>query len=141
MHQDAFNKDFYVTAATVIPLFYLALTLQGQTFERIIVRSIKEINRRTTSWRQAVFNLISVFVLGLAGIVIVSSGIAGESGAILALYNQSSSRTTDQLVLLSLFVLLIAVVTGPAFRWAAPLFAKPSDESENRKAGKETGQP
>jgi hypothetical protein len=30
MHKDTFNADFYLAAATVIPILYLALTLQGQ---------------------------------------------------------------------------------------------------------------
>lgn len=42
MYHDTFNADFYITAATVIPLLYLALTLQGQTYERIISRSVAE---------------------------------------------------------------------------------------------------
>jgi hypothetical protein len=30
------NADFYVTAATVIPVLYVALTLQGRTFHDIL---------------------------------------------------------------------------------------------------------
>jgi hypothetical protein len=42
MHHETFNADFYVVAATIIPILYLALTLQGQTYERIIRRSVQE---------------------------------------------------------------------------------------------------
>jgi hypothetical protein len=36
--QKPFNADFYVTAATVIPVFYLALTLQGSTYRDLMTR-------------------------------------------------------------------------------------------------------
>lgn len=38
MHKGAFNVDFYLMAATVIPVVFLALTLQNQSYERIFVR-------------------------------------------------------------------------------------------------------
>jgi hypothetical protein len=36
MHHDTFNANFYVVAATIIPVFYLALTIQGRTFELLL---------------------------------------------------------------------------------------------------------
>jgi hypothetical protein len=43
MHHDTFNADFYVVVATVIPLLYLALTLQDQTYERVMNWSVKQL--------------------------------------------------------------------------------------------------
>jgi hypothetical protein len=34
--KDSFNADFYVTAATLIPVLYLALAVQGSTFDAVL---------------------------------------------------------------------------------------------------------
>jgi hypothetical protein len=39
MQHDTFNADFYITAATVIPLLYLALTLQGNSYDSMMRRA------------------------------------------------------------------------------------------------------
>lgn len=47
MHQ--FNSDFYVTGATVIPVLYLALTLQGNSIRDLMTRW-QSVNKEA-SWR------------------------------------------------------------------------------------------
>jgi hypothetical protein len=118
MHKDTFNADFYITAATVIPILYLALTLQGQTFEQMIKRMVKGLPRRKglTLWQFVLSRLFrSAFVTASSAIIFFA--ILGEWDAILALYNRSASPTTGSIVLGSLLILMIAVIAGPALRW------------------------
>jgi hypothetical protein len=116
MHQDTFNSNLYVVAATIIPLFYLALTLQGHTVEILTSRLVKEIRREDKSlWHFLWSALIGAGALS-GGLAILVAGVTGEWLAILAVYNESASTTNGSIVLLCLLVMLIAVVTGPLLR-------------------------
>lgn len=36
-----FNADFYVTCATVIPVLFIAVTVQGQAYEAVLREALK----------------------------------------------------------------------------------------------------
>src|SRR5207302_11188855 len=120
---------------------YLALTLQGQTYERMVSRAIKEFRKEfrreePSWWRQQ----ITILIATLAS-MIVAWALIGEWAAIFALAGRSSSGATEAIVQSSLITLLIAAVTGPALRMisiisvSAQTAAKPShpasDDSED----------
>jgi formate hydrogenlyase subunit 3/multisubunit Na+/H+ antiporter MnhD subunit len=123
MHKDTFNTDFYVVAGTIIPVLYLALTLQGQTFERVISTSIKQARAsRRLAWLRA-------WTLLATGGLIVATGFIGEWTTMTALYNRSADSSTSQKVLFCIFLLLIAVTAGPALRYyRAPMARKDAHE-------------
>jgi hypothetical protein len=127
MHKDTFNSDFYVVAATIIPLLYLALTLQGQTYERLINRARKAVSRGV------IIPMLLIPVFSLLSLGIVTAGILGEWLSIWALYERSASHKISQAVLVCLVVLLLAVATGPVLRWASPW---EQGETENQAAKK-----
>lgn len=149
MHKQAFNADFYLTAATVIPILYLALTLQGQTYETMVRRALTDwrvvlsLPRGELSWRRYLWRWWWHYVLflspTLAGSAILIAGVVGEWRAILALYNRSVSQGTSSVVLLALLVLVIAVTAFPAFRLVAAPFLYPereNDDEESPRLGK-----
>ena len=110
MHHEAFNADFFITAATVIPILYLALTLQGQTFESLI-------NRLTTLWHRNGWQWSVLYGLtSTATFAIIAAGSLGEWLAIYAIYQQQADTFTTQIVRNLLLVLIVAVAAGPAWR-------------------------
>ena len=117
MHKDTFNADFYVVAATIIPVLYLALTLQGQTFEQILslYQAAWKSNppRGWRRWQTA--SLVAVLPLG--GMAILATGVVGELQAIGALYQRQADSDTEGFVLITLFVLLTSVLIAPGARF------------------------
>jgi hypothetical protein len=84
MHHNTFNADFYVTAATVIPVLFLALTLQG-TFYREILGTWKHkaehipLGPTTPDVLEALCKLIIPLLLAS---LIILFGFAGEIGGL-----------------------------------------------------------
>lgn len=99
----AFNADFYITAATVIPVLFLAFAVQGRTYQDMLqaIRRAKE--RAAISYRP----------LRILALLILAAGTNGEIVAILALYDRSTSA--EGYVLIAVISLVIAVVVGPAY--------------------------
>jgi GNAT superfamily N-acetyltransferase len=118
-----FNADFYVAAATVIPVLYLALGVQGSMLTWVIARLNKSLRamsrqRPDTPLRQlALAGRVAVsYVLMTVALLILAAGVVGESAAILALYHQKGGPTTGRLVTASVIALLVLTAASPA--WA-----------------------
>jgi MFS family permease len=119
--KDSFNADFYATAATVIPVLYLALAVQGSTLDTVLTRLYGvEVRKgmiiggwtaKQNKGRRSRCMGAYVTAFGLAASLIY--GLIGEAIAILALYHRQSSPGQAQWVLISVIILvaLIAVVT------------------------------
>jgi hypothetical protein len=127
MHNGTFNADFYVTAATIIPVLFLALTLQEKTYGQLIRRGVRIVNKESASWIESLWLFLYGNVLSFTGTAIVVAGIAGEITAILALYYRTSSP--QRLVLIPLLALVIAVGIGPAAQLLVPLYDKGEEQS------------
>jgi hypothetical protein len=116
-----FNADFYMTAAAIIPLLYIALSLQGTTYSQIIAHWLsarkeyeKAIRTALEIGTSAPFLWIAFKSAGLNFVasVIWYSGIIGEALAVWALYEQSANSFIDWFVLMSIFALLsVAAIT------------------------------
>jgi len=132
-----FNADFFVTAATVIPVLYLALAVQGSTFDAmskwlygIIVRRGGRVARFIEShprflWLRRipkgfgvkaakVFSVAPAFLLVFTLALSLIGSLIGEFIAFLALYQRKASPWQANYVLISLIVLasVIALVTS-----------------------------
>lgn len=103
--QHSFNADFYVTTATVIPVLYLALAIQGPLYTELI-RHLNE----ALSNRQLIY-----LPLRLAAYPILAAAFFGELSAISALYYRSDSHLERQVAFASVIILLIAVLAKPAW--------------------------
>lgn len=127
MHKDTFNADLFITAATVIPVLYLALTLQGQTYERVVNRLAKAMGKQETRREEMISYPLGMMYFA-ASAAIFTSGAIGEWLALWGLYNESASVTTEKWLILFLMVLIIAVVADPIIRFimAARGTRKPS---------------
>ena len=133
----AFNGLFFATAATIIPVFFLALTLQGNIYRRLLQRArttaddARQAYRASTtlprgsSSRQAVmyhansgcvtgtFKLLGAILLALYAIFIVLAGAAGELAALLDLSAQHA-MPGDQSGVLAATGFLAVAVAAPA---------------------------
>jgi hypothetical protein len=112
-----FNRDFYATIATVIPVLYLALTVQGQLYGDMLGRAWRGLLRKERDWGVSLRPLRLAIPVGLivAAVAILAAGLGGEILAIFALYNASGARAGPW-VLLSVLVLVVAAAVGPL--WA-----------------------
>lgn len=112
-----FNKEFYTTVATVIPVLYLALTVQGQLYGSMLRQGWRRLLRKERDWGLSLRLLrlaVAVWLI-VAAVVILAAGLGGEILAIFALYNASGSLAGPW-VLLSVIVLVVAAAVGPL--WA-----------------------
>jgi hypothetical protein len=107
---DAFHSDFYVTGATVIPVLFLALTLQGSTFDAVIQQcnNIYARYHRSTGMG-AIFRIGSIILAGAAVSVFVMSFV-GEYSTILGLYYQRSNPQGPRPILFSMIMLSLIVI-------------------------------
>lgn len=120
--KDSFNSDFYVTAATVIPVLYLALTLQGPTFERVLKRWRDHTPDNSKSFTGSLRWTIHSGGMGLAATfaaIFIFSGIAAEFFALLGLYQRKASQGMGALIFISIVFLLFMVAVGPIINFTA----------------------
>jgi hypothetical protein len=120
------NSNFYIVSASVIPVFFLALTLQGRQFDdaehsmRKLTQSIKEhldqcekaIVEKKGIW-QPYFKLVKasvafILISGIASVILVIS-VLGEVFAILVLYQGKGDEGDQTIVLVAVLSLTIGV--------------------------------
>lgn len=94
-----FSPDFYVTCATVIPVFFLAVAVQGRAYESVL-RAI---------WRRSPW--VTGLYLQWIALPIFFAGGSGEYYALLALYKGSDQHRAW--VFQATLILLAAVLVAP----------------------------
>jgi hypothetical protein len=115
----AFNGLFYATAATIIPVLFLALAVQGTIYQDFLTAAVgaaRSIGRGHRSRRYpsltAVLTLGPIMMIALAGLIPIY-GAAGELAAIYALAEQKSGLLAAGLVPGAVIVLAAATAAGP----------------------------
>lgn len=117
MRHHYFNADFYITAAALIPLLYIALTLQKTTFRNILIATVASVEKASQTADEfpgptatkAVFRFT---LLSITMGMIWYGGIIGEGLAVWALYRQSESTFSDVFVLASILALLLILAAA-----------------------------
>jgi hypothetical protein len=107
----AFNGLFYATTATIIPVLYLAIALQGSTYQDLL-RAIKPAVRRQiendrSSQVPALLALLAIPIL------IIGFGAFGETYSLIALYTRSANANLAPVVLEAAIFLILAAAAGP----------------------------
>ncbi len=109
---------FYATAATVIPVLFLAIAVQGDTYNGLL-RAADTATRRVARTRgaplrqRAIVSLTALVPL-LIGELIVGTGALGEIWAISTLYHQKDSPLERGIVFGATSFLILALFAGPA---------------------------
>jgi hypothetical protein len=108
-----FDSDFYVTCATVIPVLYLALVVQGGTYDVMLKTALQAAAKSRKRQRDyAAANLLPA----TAYVTLVAAAI-GEIAALGALFSESNVETTKVLIFVSVLILIGAAMVIPATRW------------------------
>lgn len=102
-----FNANFYIAAVTVIPVLYLALTVQGPTAVGLFKAAVASDGKSP--------QIVSFVLVAIPTFVYVLGGV-GEFAGLSALYHQSENEwtfTTDwALVLLTLVAVVAPAITA-----------------------------
>jgi hypothetical protein len=113
----AFPSDFYATAATVIPVLFLAFAVQGRTYETMVAAGIRYTRPYLT--KKSTFRSVAAAVVGAVLIALAAAIITlvfgGEVVALNALSTGSNTRGGQNVVYSSVFVLLIGVIVPPVW--------------------------
>jgi hypothetical protein len=152
-----FNGMFYATAATVIPVFFLALVVLGPAYRKVLHGiwiitgdvfpdllhptgrppwpfSAENPGRMVVvTWAvvETVIRLLVALSLALVlafGMAIIAAGGYGELLAVYALYQQHDQASTRLIVLVATMLLAILVVTGPLVTYLISAFVPASDD-------------
>lgn len=118
-----FNGLFYSTIATVIPVLFLAIAVQGGTYSDLLRYYVANarLYRRTARlkgvrWRRPLMVNEWVFTRIFVGIAwfIVIAGTSSEIAVILALYTQRASSWGAYIAVGSVILLVLVAGAGPA---------------------------
>jgi len=118
-----FNSTFYATVATIIPVLYLALAVQGSTYADLLKAAAKAWNsirqRANRSGPAAGIFLpyIGSVLLGTAALQIPILGVLGEIQALIAL-DQQRAPGGPRIAIVTSATLAVAVAAGPALAFA-----------------------
>ena len=111
---------FYATAATVIPVLFLAMAVQGtgyQNFLELAVRARRSATSRGPTCRHPVLANARLIrpgsIIGLAALIPAYAG-AGEIASALARYVQRAGTVVTALAVSAIIVLTIANAAGPS---------------------------
>ncbi len=108
-----FPSDFYVTCATVIPVFFLALIVQDGMYESMLKTARQA--AQTPPRRQR--DIAAVDLLPAAAWLTIVAGVVGEGISLFALYNGSERSGQRPIVLVFTLIPLFAVAARPARRY------------------------
>lgn len=112
-----FNNDFYVTAATVIPVLFLALILQTTAYDDLLKDTADATERLRERYRKR-DTFMAPRVVAAAGspltaLLILFAGAAGELAALDALANRHATSLIAVTAGSSVALLTVAVVAVP----------------------------
>jgi formate hydrogenlyase subunit 3/multisubunit Na+/H+ antiporter MnhD subunit len=129
--KDTFNSDFYVTAATIIPVLYLALTLQSPAFDMILTWWKKFLVQESGTFRRANKRFWVACFIVVAGVSVLINSLFGEIYTIQALYNRSNTGKAS-FILVSVIILTIAVIGVTCWRIIATFYNATRESSNIR---------
>jgi len=137
----AFNGLFYATAATLIPILFLAVGVQGPVFGRVI-RAYQALAHPGPGEERPYKHAVPIFglatnALRILMVTVLVAAACGELLALIALYLQSDIAGTGLLVLVSAGFLTIAAGVIPAGAFAGVLFRTRAQNTGQELASRE----
>jgi hypothetical protein len=114
----AFNETFYSVAATIIPVLFLALAVQGPFLDELLSLADRP-RARSSRPARALASTYAADAPWRVGVFVVIFSTVGEILAIVALYQQHATETGGSITLTG--VILLVVLT--AFKPTLAVFA------------------
>ena len=113
-----FNAQFYATVAQVIPVLFVALAVQGPTYQAMLTHAGRMARiRREEPWRRRAWAKSVSWFLRLVAWTTVVGGTYGEINALLALRDRTEDPITGRDELLVVGFLILMTAAGPAVRF------------------------
>jgi hypothetical protein len=111
---EPFNSDFYVTCATVIPVLFLALAVQGRSWEAMLRTALEQGQAaRRGRWHRRMRAQAASRLAQLTAFAILLAGAGGEWISLVALYRGRDGRGESATILVLTLVLVVATASGP----------------------------
>jgi hypothetical protein len=129
----AFNGLFYATVATVIPVLFLALAVQGRGFDRVLRAMQAPRHERGDPPPRSELGLFSPRVLMVTAWLILGSAFGGEATALFDLYRQRSPSGDGLVTLACVLFLLMAVAAGPVLSFDMVMAGLPASQLQRRR--------
>jgi hypothetical protein len=125
-----FNSDLYVTAATVIPVLFIAVTIGGRPVfadlaitsasnERAFIRSALFADVPPGTLKTEGAKWFRLLALGLFTAVVLA-GPAGEIAALVAIDNGTATATQHWIVMAAVIVLSVSAGVAAAWQYIGP---------------------
>jgi hypothetical protein len=135
----AFNRLFYATCATIIPVFFLALAMQTPMFVRVFraYQGLARAARRDQRTRWQAYYGIAFTMAAILQVTLGAGVIAAGWGEVLAVYalHQEQGQAVTQKIVLGSVILLIVGATGlPVLNYLGGL-SRTSAEPDRSHAG------
>jgi hypothetical protein len=125
-HQATFNGLYYATIATVIPVLFVAVAVQGPAYANLLQQAHR-VNQVGKSAKDELGGSLPdevsapllralrtiVEAITLTAYLLIAAGILGEITAIIALYRERASGTFGLITLTATIMLLLAGAFGP----------------------------
>jgi hypothetical protein len=121
---DTFNVNFYIVTATINPIFFLALTLQGSFYNSLqgkVDENVKALHKALERTRKhepmpIAMTVPAYFAMGLIlfAFLIVIAALIGELLSLLVLYREYAASQTGTYVLWSTAGLILLTLAIPA---------------------------
>jgi hypothetical protein len=112
----SFPTVFYATAATIIPVLFLAIAVQGRIYESIVTRAAEYIRSARTGWtsyQRFVAVQASALIMAVAGILLTSA-VFGEILALFLLARGGSDNGGVRNFVMSSAAALVIAAAIPA---------------------------
>jgi hypothetical protein len=132
----AFNDAFYSVAATIIPVLFLALAVQGPFVGELVLLADRWSARPSRPSRATAGTYAASGPWRTAAYVVIFSTI-GEILAIITLYQQHATVIGDGIILAAVILLVILTVLKPA----ATVFAARKAPARDADTDPEPGNP
>jgi hypothetical protein len=140
-----FNANIYIVAATVIPVWFLAITVQGPQYSDLLkvtagnyARILERIADSSTPARATGPWIVGALATGLA-MVILTVGVIGEVEALVSLSRQKAFGDPVTPVIAAVLLTLVAAA-GPAMAFIRTMITIFSPDGRNVTPADEPGQ-
>ena len=110
----SFDPNFYIVCATVIPVLFLAVAVQGGAYKSVLTAAMTAARTKPSDgWKRQLRALALSRTLQLAGYAIWCAGALGELLALMVLYQGHEEGGTRITVFLATAFLAFVASAGP----------------------------
>jgi len=131
----AFNETFYSVAATIIPVLFLALAVQG-SFLGELLSLADRVSARPSRLARALASIYAAEAPWRLAAYVVIIPTVGEFLAILSLYQQHATEFGGSITFAGVILLVVMTAFKPALAVFAPRKTPSADANSDPESGK-----